>query len=293
MRYAHAWVFAAAALIAACGGNTTTAPSTFLDSANGKLSAQNASTLGGGKFSTLNSDPCGDVTYVGPIRLPISVHGTTVYLSWLGADGATRGYELEFERYDVTNVWMFAMHDVVTSPEVKEFLHTEGTYRVRVRGLFCNDQVGGWTDWQVFSTDDTEDHTVVPPPVFCPSSVNGCYPPPPPPPMCAENEHMVDGHCVHNGDGDGDGDGQGDDHGGGHDGDDDHHDGDGGHHDPPPPPPFESYLLCHVEYHKAHGHTPASYSEQQKTIHSQGEANGHANHEFDYVGSCDNRYNVN
>jgi hypothetical protein len=217
----------------------------------------------GGKFST-QAVSC-DTTYVGPIRLPISVHGTTVQLSWLGADNDVRGYELEFQRYDVTNVWQFALHDVVTKPEAKEFLQSEGTYRVRVRGLFCGDSVGGFTDWVVFSTDDhnTPSLPIITTPPICPSSVEGCYPPPclidcgpVDPPTCGENEHLSDGQCVPNGGG----------------GDDDN------------PPPFVDVVFCHVEFHE---HPHPHFTSQTKTAHSQGELDAHVGHHpFDHLGSC-------
>ncbi len=214
-------LLAATILTVGCGGNPTTAPTAV--TVPGSVNAQ---AQGGdyARFGTLSE--CSTTTYVGPIRLPISVHGTTAQLSWLGSDDAIRGYELAFERYDVTNVWVFAMRDVVTKPEAKEFLSTEGTYRVRVRGLFCNDGIGGWTDWVVFSTDDhnTPAPVVVIPPIDPPPPVDPPIvvppivtppPPPPPPVVCQPNEHLVDGQCVHNGDGDGNGNGQGDDNGNG------------------------------------------------------------------------------
>lgn len=137
------------------------------------------------KLSTLDiSTPSciSGVTYVGPIRIPLSVHGTTVTLSWLGNDGAIRGYELEFQRLDVTNTWLPALHDVVTVPQAEEFLHSEGTYRVRVRGLFCADFAGGFTDWVVFSTDGSDEGSSVAPPSLPPPCLIDCEPPPPPPP---------------------------------------------------------------------------------------------------------------
>lgn len=253
MRRSLVLIAFAAAMTTACGGSdpTATAPSVLpqsLSSSGERLSTRD--------FVQLQ---CGDVTYVGPIRLPISVHGTTVDLSWLGNDNATRGYEVQFEILNATNQWLPALTRIVTSPEIDQFLSTEATYRVRVRGLFCGDAIGPFTDWQIFSTDGAGgDAPIIVPPPICPTSVEGCYPPPPPPP-----------------------------------GDDDDNDDDHGHHDDGPPP-FEQYQLCHVEFHPGHGGkhpVPDSYTEQQKTIHSQGEANGHANHEFDYIGTCDGRYN--
>src|SRR6185369_16836401 len=73
----------------------------------------------GGRFSLRE---CSGTTFVGPIRLPISVHGTTITMSWLGSDDAARGYELEFQRSDASNGWIFAMHDTVVKPEATEFL---------------------------------------------------------------------------------------------------------------------------------------------------------------------------
>jgi hypothetical protein len=90
------------------------------------------------------------------------VHGTTITMSWLGSDDAARGYELEFQRSDASNGWIFAMHDTVVKPEATEFLKTGGTYRVHVRGLFCNDGIGPWTDWVVFSTDSEDQDTPAP-----------------------------------------------------------------------------------------------------------------------------------
>lgn len=228
---------------------------------------------------------CGDTTYVGPIRLPISVHGTTVYLSWLGNDNATRGYELEFQRYDVSNTWLFAMHDVVTSPEAKEHLRTEGTYRVRVRGLFCGAD-GPFTDWQVFSTDDTEDHSITPPPiiippppVIIPPCLEDCDNDPPPPPSCQPNEHLVDGNCVHNGDGDGNGNGQGDDHGHG-----------GGNNNPPPPPPVDPpTLFCHVTTHTEGRDHHIVFDYHELTLPLSAIYNGHIpQHQYDTLGACPN-----
>jgi hypothetical protein len=215
------------------------------------------------------------------------VHGTTVNFSWLGNDYATRGYEVQFEIYSASNQWLPALTRVVTSPEIEQFLRTEATYRVRVRGLFCGDAIGPFTDWVVFSTDDTEDHhtpppAIVPPPI-CPTSIGGCFPPPPPV-VCEPNEHLVDGECVHNGDGDGNGNGQGDDHGGGND-----------NPPPPPPPVFEDTVFCHAEFHAghpAHGHSPAEdpyYTYQTKTAHSQQELDQHIGiHDHDYLGACTN-----
>jgi len=187
-------LIAAALLTVGCGeSQSITSPSGVTPShGSGTLSAQSVEASSSPRFSTLTE--CSTITYVGPIRLPISVHGTTAFLSWLGSDDAIRGYYVEFERYDVTNVWVPAMHDTVVKPEAKEFLRTEGTYRVRVRGLFCNDGVGPFTDWVVFSTDDTEDHSVTPPVII-----------PPPPPgdhggHC-DGDHNDDGHndCGDNG----------------------------------------------------------------------------------------------
>ena len=111
-----------------------------------------SSATGAGRFHMM--EECSGTTYVGPVRLPISVHGNGFDLSWLGSDDAIRGYQLEFERYDVTNVWVYAFSDSVVSPEYSGYVRTHGTYRVRVRGLFCNDGTGPWTDWQIFSTDE-------------------------------------------------------------------------------------------------------------------------------------------
>lgn len=224
------WVLlVVAALTTACGDSpVNTAPSTVQAPAT-----VNAVNDGGAaaKFSTRNSDPCGDVTYVGPVRQPISVHGTTAFITWLGNDGATRGYELQFERYDVSNVWMFAMRDVVTAPEAKEHFRTEGTYRVRVRGLFCNGQEGPFTDWVVFSTESTENHdapvVVIPPP---PPGDDIPPPPPPPPPT--------------------------DDGNNGHGNDDDHHDDSNpGNGNPPIDPPGQGGdNSCHLTTTAKGGH---------------------------------------
>lgn len=214
-------VVAASVVISACSNSN---PLHSLSTAPSLVDPQSPADVG--KFKTRNSDPCGDVTYVGPIR-PISVHGSTANISWLGNDGATRGYEVQFERLDVSNVWLFADSTVVNPPEIERHFRTEGTYRVRVRGLFCNDQVGGFTDWVVFSTDGEPDAPAPPP--ICLTSVDGCYPPPPqclvecPPPPCT---HYCD---------------EGD-HDNGHGNDGDHHDddnpgndpGDPGHDGPPP-----------------------------------------------------------
>ncbi len=270
----YSLVIALAVMVTACGSSNplgTTAPSAVTSP---------ASAGGSGRLSS-QSVALEDVTYVGPIRLPISVHGTTVQLSWLGNDNATRGYELEFQRYDVTNVWVPDLHDVVTKPEAKEFLTSEGTYRVRVRGLFDVFE-GGYTDYVVFSTDDHNTPAppppppvvIIPPPVEC---VLDCAPPPPPV-VCQPNEHLVDGQCVHNGDGDGNGNGQGDDH------------GNGGGNDNPGPPAFVDVDFCHAEFHQGHGGkhpVPDSYTYQDKTAHSQAELDQHiGQHENDYLGAC-------
>lgn len=197
----HVWGFAllcAALSMTACGSESPLAPSSVPNGGNTHDSGLvNASVAP--RLSLRDAEVCdGGVTYVGPIRQPISVHGTTVILSWLGSDCASRGYELEFERYTVANVWAFALRDIVTSPEAKEHLGTESTYRVRVRGLFTNDQVGGFTDWVVFSTDDSEDHTpslpviVIPPPPPGGGGDHGGH---------CEGDHNNDGHndCGDNG----------------------------------------------------------------------------------------------
>jgi hypothetical protein len=266
-------------MLAGCGGaqQLGTGPSASVPSVA-------SGATGGGTFRTA-SLPEGP-TYVGPIRLPISVHGTTVQLSWLGNDEASRGYELVFERYDVSNVWQFALHDVVAKPEAKEYLGTEGTYRVKVRGLFGDGFEGGYTDWQVFSTDGH--NTPAPPapvvllPPVDPCLIADCPPPPPPPVVCEPNEHIVDGVCVHNGDGDGNGNGQGDDNGNG---------GGNGNTPPPPgPPAFVDVDFCHAEFHKGHGgHNPVAdfYTYQDKTAHSQSELDQHiGQHANDYLGVC-------
>ncbi len=216
-----------AAAAAACG---ETSPMSMAGTAPSAVVPPSAG-MSGGKVRKSSETACLGTTYVGPIRLPISVHETTATLSWLGADDgvgydASRGYGLEFERYDVTNVWLFAKRDVVTSPEVQEFLTTEGRYRVRVRGLFCDNQNGPWTEWVVFSTDDSETHqppnpvvvivppvvppvdppVVISPPVGClacpppvvpPVVVPPVDPPSPPAPpvVCPNGDHNNDGHC--------------------------------------------------------------------------------------------------
>jgi hypothetical protein len=206
----------AAALLSAACGDSPTAPSPT----QGKPLIGEQPTVSAVRLHTLNADACGDPTYVGPIRLPISVHGTGFDLSWLGNDGATRGYQLEIERYDVTNVWVFAFTDIAILPEYSGHVRTHGTYRVRVRGLFCNDQVGGFTDWVVFSTDGEPDNTPGPPPIICLTSVYGCGNPPPPPCLidCGGDEGDHD-----NG------------HGNDDDGDDEDNPGNGGPHNAPPP----------------------------------------------------------
>jgi len=245
---------AAAALLTAACGDSPTAPSPTQQTPN----VSQPPLISAARLHTLNADPCGDPTYVGPIRLPISVHGTGFDLSWLGNDGATRGYQLEVERYDVTNVWVFAFTDISLLPEYSGHVRTHGTYRVRVRGLFCNDQVGGFTDWQVFSTDGEPDNTPGPPPL-CPTSVNGCYPPPP---QC-----LVDCGGDDDDDDDGDHGGGGDDHG---------------------PPPFVDVVFCHVEVHH-HRHGEDTFTYQTKTAHNQHELDQHiGNHDNDYLGACNN-----
>jgi hypothetical protein len=142
----------AATLVAAGCGNSPTGPTA---AGIGGVSSSNISDpTAGGRFSTRE---CSGTASVGPIRIPISVHDTTATVSWLGSDDAVRGYELEFQRSDPSNGWIFAKHDAVVRPEATEFLETDGTYRVHVRGLFCNGGNGPWTDWVEFSTDSTED----------------------------------------------------------------------------------------------------------------------------------------
>jgi hypothetical protein len=123
------------------------------------ISGVPSSTISDSTGGRLSLRECSGTTFVGPIRLPISVHGTTITMSWLGSDDAVRGYELEFQRSDASNGFIFAMHDTVVKPEATEFLKTGGTYRVHVRGLFCNNGIGPWTDWVVFSTDSEDQDT--------------------------------------------------------------------------------------------------------------------------------------
>ena len=146
-------LFAATVMAAGCGDSPSSMTGPTAQGISGVPSSTISDPMAGGRFSLRE---CSGTTFVGPIRLPISVRGTTIDMSWLGSDDAARGYELEFERSDASNGWMFAMHDTVAKPEAKEFLKTGGTYRVHVRGLFCNGGIGPWTDWVVFSTDSED-----------------------------------------------------------------------------------------------------------------------------------------
>lgn len=262
MRYRIALVVLIAGLSAACGGTENlNGPSTV--QAPATVNANDGGAAAGGTFRPLAE--CSGVTYVGPIRQPISVQGTTVNISWLGSDDVTRGYRWETQRYDVTNVWVPAKTGTATAPEVEIFFRTEGTYRFRVRGLFCNDGTGSFTDWVVFSTGDTEDHSVVTPPVV---------PPPPPPNDPPPTDDGNNGH------------GNDDDHD-----DDDSNPGPGGGDHGGPPPVFEDTVFCHAEFHKGHGGqhpVPDSYTYQTKTAHSQQELDQHiSQHEHDYLGACE------
>jgi hypothetical protein len=189
-------IVAASLLTVACGDNPIGQAPSSVQPSGALPTPYTASVQPGGKLGARSE--CAGVTYVGPIRQPISVHGTGVDISWLGNDDAIRGYQLEFQRYDVTNVWVPAFETAVISPEYSGAVRTHGTYRVRVRGLFCNDGTGPWTDYVVFSTDG-EPSPSVDLPVIVP-------PPPPPPPPGDDNGHHGDGN---NGNGNGNGGGNG------------------------------------------------------------------------------------
>jgi hypothetical protein len=148
-------LFAATVMAAGCGDS----PSSMTGPTAQGISGVPSSTISDSTGGRLSLRECSGTTFVGPIRLPISVHGTTITMSWLGSDDAVRGYELEFQRSDASNGFIFAMHDTVVKPEATEFLKTGGTYRVHVRGLFCNNGIGPWTDWVVFSTDSEDQDT--------------------------------------------------------------------------------------------------------------------------------------
>ena len=143
-------------MAAGCGDSPSSMTGPTAEGISGVPSATVSAPTAGGRLSLRE---CSGTTFVGPIRLPISVRGTTIDMSWVGSDDAVRGYELEFQRSDASNGWVFAMHDTVVKPEAKEFLKTGGTYRVQVRGLFCNGGIGPWTDLVVFSTDPEDQDT--------------------------------------------------------------------------------------------------------------------------------------
>jgi hypothetical protein len=112
-------LLAATVMAAGCGNSPSTMTGPTAQGLSGVPNSTISDPMAGGRFSLRE---CSGTTFVGPIRLPISVHGTTITMSWLGSDDAVRGYELEFQRSDASNGFIFAMHDTVVKPEATEFL---------------------------------------------------------------------------------------------------------------------------------------------------------------------------